>query len=248
MKQAGSESSILAVLGFHKVGAPPPGGWDTWFYVPEATFVGYLTYLREHGWAVISVKSLLRGLAEPGSLPPRSVLVTFDDGYRSLLQVAVPHLLRFGYPAAFFVPTDFIGGSNLFDAGVEPEEAICDWADLRELTRLGISVESHGAAHRPFSTLTPPEQRGELEKSKAVLEGGLGEAVELFSYPYGDAGPDADATRRALTESGYKAACLYGGGPNHLPASDPYRLTRLAMGPDTDLHALLGEFGGKDGR
>ncbi|HYP20975.1 MAG TPA: polysaccharide deacetylase family protein [Chloroflexia bacterium] len=247
MKQADSESSILAVLGFHKVGAPPPGGWDTWFYVPETTFVGYLTYLREHGWEAIGVESLLRGLPEPGSLPSRSVLITFDDGYRSLLEVAVPHLLRFGYPATLFVPTDFIGGSNLFDEGVEPEEAICDWADLRELTRLGISVQSHGAAHRPFSTLNPAEQRAELEKSKAALEHGLGEAVELFSYPYGDAGPDADATRRALAEAGYKAACLYGGGPNRLPTSNPYRLARLAMGPDTDLHALLSGFGGKDG-
>jgi peptidoglycan/xylan/chitin deacetylase (PgdA/CDA1 family) len=247
MKQADSESSILAVLGFHKVGAPPPGGWDTWFYVPEATFLGYLTYLREHGWEAISVDRLLFGMVEPGSLPARSVLITFDDGYRSLLEVAVPHLLRFGYPATLFVPTDFIGGSNLFDEGVEPEEAICDWADLRELICLGISVQSLGAAHRPFSTLNPAEQRAELEKSKAVLEHRLGEAVELFSYPYGDAGPDADATRRALMEAGYKAACLYGGGPNCLPAPDPYRLTRLAMGPDTDLHALLGRFEGKDG-
>lgn len=247
MKQAVAESRILAVLGFHKVGAPPPGGWDTWFYVPETTFVGYLTYLREHGWEAISVECLLRGLPEPGSLPPRSVLITFDDGYGSLLEVAVPHLLRFGYPGTLFVPTDFIGGSNLFDAGVEPEEAICDWADLRELASLGISVQSHGAAHRPFSTLNPVEQRGELQRSKAVLEHGLGEAVEFFSYPYGDAGPDANALRRALMESGYKAACLYGGGPNRLPASDPYRLTRLAMGPDTDLHALLGKFEGKDG-
>ncbi|HEX8218482.1 MAG TPA: polysaccharide deacetylase family protein [Chloroflexia bacterium] len=245
MKQAGSESSILAILGFHKVGAPPPGGWDTWFYVPEATFVGYLTYLREYGWEAISVESLLRGLAEPGSLPLRSALITFDDGYKSLVEVALPHLLRFGYPAALFVPTDFIGGSNLFDAGVEPEEAICGWADLRELTGLGISVQSHGAAHRPFSTLDPAEQRAELERSKAVLEGGLGGTVELFSYPYGDAGPDADATRKALAATGYKAACLYGGGPNPLPAPDPYRLTRIAIGPDTDLRALLGESGGK---
>src|SRR5215216_3962214 len=101
----------LAILGYHKIGEPPPGGWQTWFYVPEEIFVGHLSYLREHGWRIIDLLTLFGGITAPESLPERAALLTFDDGYRSMRTVALPWLLRFGYPAVLFVPTDYIGGS-----------------------------------------------------------------------------------------------------------------------------------------
>lgn len=229
----------LAILGFHKIGEPPPNGWETWFYIPEAVFVDYLSYLHENGWQVIDLAAFLRGLAEPDSLPERAALLTFDDGYRSMLTSALPLLLKFEYPAVIFVPTDFIGGRNSFDADCEPEEAICDWDELRQLDRWGVSVQPHGASHRPFSELNLAQQEEELHRSKATLEAGLGKRVEVFSFPYGDDGVNPQVVKKALQRAGYKAACLYGGGPNPLPIANPYRLARLAMGPDTDLKAAL---------
>ncbi len=76
-------------------------------------------------------------------------------------------------------------------------------------------------------------------RSKAVLEDGLGKPVNVFAYPYGDGGMDPDVQRNLLMQAGYVSACLYGGGPIRLPIVEPYRLTRLAMGPDTDLQAEL---------
>ena len=75
---------VLAILGYHKIGKPPPGGWETWFYIPEGTFANHLSHLREHGWQVIDLATFLRGLAVPESLPERAALLTFDDGYRSI--------------------------------------------------------------------------------------------------------------------------------------------------------------------
>lgn len=236
---------VVAILGYHKIGQPSVGGWETWFYVPEDTFGEHLRDLREAGWQVLDVQALLRGLAEPDSLPERSALITFDDGYRSTLRVAVPWLRRFGHPAVIFVPTDFIGGCNAFDADCEPEEALCDWDDLRELERCGVSVQSHGLGHRRLSELAPAAWREELFRSKEVLEGGLGKRVELFSYPYGDGGADPREVADALGRAGYRAACLYGGGANGVPVPNPYALTRLALGPDTDLRALLSEQGAR---
>jgi peptidoglycan/xylan/chitin deacetylase (PgdA/CDA1 family) len=229
----------LAILAYHKIGEPPPGGWQTWFYVPEDVFVGHLGYLREHRWQVIDLPALLRGIAAPESLPERAALLTFDDGYRSMRTVALQWLLRFGWPAVLFVPTDYIARSNGFDAGYEPEEAICDWDDLRELERLGVSIQSHGASHRSFSKLSLTEQEEELARSKITLEANLERPVEVFAYPYGDGGTEPRSTNGVLEWAGYRAACLYKGGPNSLPIAEPYRLTRLAMGPDTDLRAAL---------
>jgi peptidoglycan/xylan/chitin deacetylase (PgdA/CDA1 family) len=232
----------LTILSFHHIGEPSARLWGitSWFYIPEATFAGHLSYLHDDGWRVIDLAAFLRGLSAPDTLPERAVLLTFDDGYRSMLTVALPWLLRFGYPAVVFVPSDFVGGSNTFDANIEPEEAICDWDDLRELERRGVSVQSHWASHRAFSYLTLAEQEEELRRSKAALETGLGKTVEVFSYPYSDGGENPQELSGMMRRIGYQAGCLYGGGPNCLPVSDPYRLTRLAMGPKTDLQAALG--------
>jgi peptidoglycan/xylan/chitin deacetylase (PgdA/CDA1 family) len=234
---------LLAILAYHKIGEPPPGGWPTWFYVPEAVFADHLAILRDAGWQVIDAATLLRGLEQPRSLPPRSALITFDDGYRSNLRVALPWLRRFGYPGVMFVPTDYIGGQNDFDHGAEPCEPICDWDELRELSRGGVSIQSHGASHRGFSDMTAAEQEDELRRSRDVLEAGLGRPVELLSYPFGDGGDNAadpPAFRRAVFHAGYRAACLYKGGVVRFPATDADRLTRIAMGPDTDLAVELG--------
>lgn len=232
-------SRTLAILGYHKIGDPPPGGWRSWFYVPEEVFVSQLEYLRDSEWAVIGARTFLRGLAEPESLPKRSALLTFDDGYRSMLTMAAPILLGFGYPSILFVPTGFIGKTNAFEQGAEPEENICDWKDLRELERNGVSVQSHSVSHRSFSALELREQREELANSKAALEDGLKKPVELFAYPYGDAGTDRESAGEAARRAGYRAAFLYKGGKVGNPAQAPYRLPRLAMGPDTNLRKKL---------
>lgn len=233
-------SRTIAILAFHKIGEPAAGGWKSWFYISEETFTGQMEFLRDHGWHVINVFMFLQGLKEPDALPERSALITFDDGYRSVREAALPVLRRFGYPAVIFVPTDYIGHYNMFDEGIEPREAICDWDDLRELMRHGVSVQSHGASHRRFSTFSLDEQKEELRRSKSVLENNLRNPVEIMAFPYGDDGMNKENTESCLRETGYRAACLYGGDSIILPADNPYCLSRIAMGPDTNLEEVLG--------
>jgi peptidoglycan/xylan/chitin deacetylase (PgdA/CDA1 family) len=231
---------VLAVLAYHKIGAPPSAGWETWFYVPAEVFARHLDELRRGGWQVLDVEALVRGLTAPDTLPRRAAVITFDDGYRSNLEIAVPWLQRFGYPAVMFVPTAFVGDRNTFDAGQEPDEPICNWDDLRALSRLGVSVQSHGVSHRGFSALNEAEQEQELLRSRLLLEDELSTRVALFSFPYGDSGSDPARVPGALAQAGYSGGCLYGGGLNALPVRDRYSLARLAMGPDSDLQAELG--------
>jgi len=227
----------VAVLSYHKIGPPAPSGWETWFYIPEAVFANQLAALHDGGWQPVDLAAFLQGLTEPERLPERTAFITFDDGYRSVRELALPWLESFAYPAVLFMPTDFVGGTNVFDS--EPEEPLCDWDELRELVRRRVAVQSHGESHRPFSELAPTERALELERSKAALEAELAQPVELFAYPYGDDAGGSPDVRAALAGTGYRAACLYGGGTFTLPPQDPYRLERLAMGPDTDLTAAL---------
>lgn len=229
----------LAILGYHKIGQPPAGGWDTWYYVSSKTFCEQLSLLSAEGWHVIDKTTMLRGLSEPEILPDRVAVLTFDDGYRSMREVAQPLLKQFGCPAVLFVPTAFVGRLNEFDLGNEPDEPICDWDDLRALSASRVAIQSHGVSHRHFSELDEDELVREIVESKASLESRLGETVELFSFPYGDDGLTPSTTREVLSRAGYRAACLYGGGVQALPAEEPYGLLRIAMGPDTDLRSEL---------
>jgi peptidoglycan/xylan/chitin deacetylase (PgdA/CDA1 family) len=234
-------SRELLVLAFHKIGAPPPGSSNTWFYIPIPVFEGYLKWLRDSSWRVIDADTFVAGLTHPEILPPRSALLTFDDGYRSMCNTAVPLLSVYGFRSVLFVPTSFIGGTNRFDQGVEPEEPICDWGDLLEIQRSGVSLQSHGVTHRHLSELGLDELRHELRASKSVLEARTGQSVTLFSFPYGDSGSSLEITATELCQAGYRAAFLYGGGRERIPPKSCYRLSRVAMGADTDLLAMLGE-------
>jgi hypothetical protein len=85
-------SKRLAVLGFHKIGEPSPGNWRTWYYVPEPVFAKQLAALDGDRWKVIDIAGFLKSLDEPGTLPDRAALLTFDDGYKSVLDSALPVL------------------------------------------------------------------------------------------------------------------------------------------------------------
>ena len=226
---------MLAILSYHKIGPPGPGAWPTWFHVSEPAFAAHLGFLEEEGWRVLDVPTALAALAEPTS--GRAVLITFDDGYRSVLQHAAPLLAERDYPAVAFVPTGFVGKRSDWDAEThEPPEPICTWDELRMLQALGVSVQSHGVTHHALSQLEPGELEDETAGSKARLESELGTPVELFSFPYGD--PGEDDVRAALVRAGYRGACLYGGGVACQPV-DPFALPRIAIGADTDLQAAL---------
>jgi len=228
-----------AVLAYHKIGEPPTGTWRTWNYVPTDVFREQLDLLAEDGWEVVGLETLVAALSDPFVLPARSAVLTFDDGYRSMLDVAAPILAEYAHPGVLFVPTDYVGKTNAFDAGNEPEEPICTWDQLRELERLGVSVQPHGASHRSFEALTPDEQLEELVVPKREMEAELGGPIHTFSFPYGARGVPDEVLDRLLQDAGYLAACRYHGGVQRFPGADPFSLRRVPVGPDTDLRRQL---------
>jgi peptidoglycan/xylan/chitin deacetylase (PgdA/CDA1 family) len=229
----------VAVLSYHKVGPPAPGGWQTWFYVDEATFTAQLCWLLDHRWHPLDLDTFLRAIDDPGGLPEKSVLVTFDDGYRSLLDVAAPVMRRLKIPGVVFVPTDYVGGTNVWDQQVEPVEPICSWDDLRALQANGFAVQAHSASHPAFSQVSAHTWPDELERPRLLLERHLSRPVTTFAYPYGDDVDGSSLLRQLSRQAGYVAGFLYDGPAVTLPISDPLRIQRIAMGPDTDLSTVL---------
>ncbi len=152
--------------------------------ISRDAFEKQMAYLKTNGFQVITLAELADFLQYRHGLPDRSVVITFDDGYRSFYEIAHPILKKFNFTATLFIYTDFIGKSA----------NALTWDHLRELKALGYEIGSHGVSH---SYLTKREEaendaayleriRSELIRSKAIIDEKLGQNTVCIAYPYGN--------------------------------------------------------------
>jgi peptidoglycan/xylan/chitin deacetylase (PgdA/CDA1 family) len=148
-----------------------------------------------------------------GSEGGRVACVTFDDGYRSVLELAKPILDRHGYPGTLFVPTDWPGaGRPMRWPGIdrwigtphERELEALGWRELRELADAGWEIGSHTCSHPRLPQLDAGALARELRDSRARIEQELERSCVSLAYPYGDV--DARVTAAAQA-AGYEWAC-----------------------------------------
>jgi peptidoglycan/xylan/chitin deacetylase (PgdA/CDA1 family) len=195
-----------------------------------------LSLLQRRGYVGFTLTELMSRLAS-GTLPARSVAITFDDGYRSTLDAKVA-LDRVGYPATVFVVTDFVGGGERlswpgiehWQEGYSAELESLRWDDLELLLESGWEIGSHTRTHPFLPRVGADELEDELAGSREVLIGRLGRC-DAFAYPYGGTTP---AVRLAVASSGYVAACI---GPSaEGEIEDPLAIPRVGLyGRDTGL-------------
>jgi peptidoglycan/xylan/chitin deacetylase (PgdA/CDA1 family) len=222
-----AERGSLRVLMYHKVNDQRGNSLS----VPISLFDEQMAFLKAH-YRVISADELLGHVAGSAPLPPRAVLITFDDGYRDVLTHAYPILKRYGHPAVLFVSTDFIGGTSRFAHDrqfARFANAILNWKEVRALGEF-LEIGSHAQSHRPLSRILPEEARCEIVASKAVIEERLGRPVRLFSYPKGTVLDFNRETREWVIEAGYRL-CFTTIPKTNRPPLDPFALGRYNVEP-----------------
>ncbi len=197
--------------------------------IPRASFRAQMALLRDEGYQVIPLRHLGEFLAGRRALPRKSVVITIDDGFRSVYTIGFPVLREFGFPATLFVYTDFVRG-----------EPGLDWEELREMIATGmLDVASHSKTHANLSLRregeTAPEYRArladEVRASTRLLRKRLGVPSDAFSFPYGDANDDVIA---AVKAEGYELGLTVTRGGNAAFA-DPYRLRRTMIYGEDEL-------------
>ena len=104
----GADDRALCVLMYHKVNDTPANSVT----VPVTLFDEQMAQLRELGYTAVSLDDVLAYYVDGVPLPPRAVLITFDDAYRDNLENAVPILVEHGYPAVLFAPIGYLDGSR----------------------------------------------------------------------------------------------------------------------------------------
>jgi peptidoglycan/xylan/chitin deacetylase (PgdA/CDA1 family) len=157
--------------------------------VAPAEFRRQMQALAAAGWRTISIDAFLRG-HRAGQWPARTFVLTFDDGYRNLVEQALPSAHECSFHGTVFVAADRVGGT-MAGSG-EPACPLLDWSGLRELASAGWSVASHACSHRRLTSLGADELDRELAQSKKTIEDHVGAPVAAFAYPYGVVSPDAE--------------------------------------------------------
>jgi peptidoglycan/xylan/chitin deacetylase (PgdA/CDA1 family) len=228
---ASPDGDVLRVLMYHKVNDIP----DNPTTVPVGLFDDQLAQLSELGYEVVSPEAVLDHYTLGAPLPPKAVLITFDDGYRDIVENALPVLERHGCQGMIFVPVAFMDDAmplphetHLVERGMR--NPTLDWGLVRELDAAGVRVESHGIAHRPLAEIPLDEAVREIAVSKLRLEEELGRPVRAYAYVKGSEAHFHPVHESLLRQAGYDIAFTSISRANRA-AENPFRLGRYNVEP-----------------
>jgi len=202
-EHGGGSAGHLLILCYHAVSED----WSSVGAVTPMALRRQLRYLLRRGYRPRTLGDALR---EP--VRHRTLVVTFDDAFRSVLAKGLPVLAGLGVPATVFVPTDFAASGSPMTWSTlgqwvgtphEDELRCLTWGGVRELAAAGWEVGSHTASHPKLTRLGEEAAALELRSSKAACEEALQRSCESVAYPFGDWSPQiADLAAHA----GYRRA------------------------------------------
>ena len=159
--------------------------------VTAEVFAQQMQYLQDNGYHVITFSDLADYFEKGKELPTLPVIISFDDGWETQFEYALPSLEKYHYAATFFVVTDYIGRPGFIS-----------WPQLQTLLTEGMRIGSHSRSHPRLTKIKDSAKLwDQIYNSKTILETQLEASVEEFAYPYGSYNAKATA---AVKQAGYR--------------------------------------------
>ncbi len=215
--------AAIPVLLYHAVGTST-STWIAPYTVSREVFMRHLALIAESGRTPMCVADLLLCATAEVPLPPRAVLVTFDDGFADNADVAAPLLAAAGIRATIFLTTGFL------DSRSPGGDRMLSWSAAAELAAAGHEIGAHSVTHPQLDTLGLDAARYEIMTCRQQLEDRLDLPIRSFAYPHGYSSP---RIRRMVKESGYESACAVRNALSHAQDAT-FSLARLTVTADTD--------------
>lgn len=179
--------------------------------------------LHQWGFRTLALADAVAMLRRGVAPPPHSLVLTFDDGYRSVYTEGLPVLQEYGMTATVFVTVGEPGEASARDRlpSLFGREMLA-WDEIREMSRAGIAIGAHSLTHPDISRLPADRLEAEVCHSRTIIEERLGSAVPGFAYPYGR----YDQRSYALVRRHFDFACsdIFALAS---PSSDPWALERV---------------------
>jgi peptidoglycan/xylan/chitin deacetylase (PgdA/CDA1 family) len=197
----------VPILAYHRVSED-----EERYSVSPQQFDEQMQFLQQQGYTAISLTEMADAFSGGKKLPPKPIVISFDDGYADNLLTALPILEKYGMKATVFVIAGSVGQPNYVT-----------WDQAVEMLRRGVEIGSHTISHVILSQATDAQKQEEILQSKVVLEGQLGTPVQFLAYPFGQ----FDASLfPLLQQAGYRGACTGIAGLN-FTGDPPYRWKRV---------------------
>jgi peptidoglycan/xylan/chitin deacetylase (PgdA/CDA1 family) len=199
------------VIVYHTISSPEislPSDID----ISPERFENHLRWLAKGSNRVVRLRDLLTAPADQNL-----IAITFDDGFRDNLTVALPLLEKYHLPMTLFAVAGFIGKDGYLSAD-----------ELKTLAAHPlVTIGSHGLWHRHFTKLTPEEAEFELIESRKILADITGREIDLLAYPYGDCNAEVE---KLSERCGFRAAWSVWNGNN-----TPFSRWRIPLGRNDNL-------------
>ncbi len=222
----------IKVLMYHRVLQEEPEKDTRWHYVTVSTFRKQMEMIDKLGYTTVTFQDYKLYMEEKLTLPAKSIIITFDDGYLDTYENAIPILREMDMSAVIFV----MGNRTLERANWDErdENDICPLmtdSQLREAREMGFEIGAHSLDHYNLLELSNQEISHQLEKSKEQIESILEDPIHTFAYPYGSVDY---RVRQVVAESDFSFACgVYTGSPRFGETVFDFR--RLAVNQFTNL-------------
>jgi peptidoglycan/xylan/chitin deacetylase (PgdA/CDA1 family) len=167
----GPDAVVVPILLYHRIGVSPT---NNPYYIPPERFEEQMKLLHDWEYTVIPVELLVKAITEGADLPPRPVIITFDDGDISVYTTAFPIMQKYGMTGVTYIVGNYMGTEGY----MSPDQ-------LKELVAAGWEMGSHSRSHRNLTKLEPAVQRMEIVEARRVLQDATGDQVLSFAYPFG---------------------------------------------------------------
>jgi peptidoglycan/xylan/chitin deacetylase (PgdA/CDA1 family) len=216
----------IASLCYHQVEPSPRGK----FSMSSEKFRQHLAYLKSRNFKSLNSNELDQILNHGAKPAENSVIITFDDGYRTVYDYALPIMKEFGFTGIVCIYPEFIGAGKAMS-----------WEQLKHLISEGWSIECHSMSHANLAKNDLPEAglseflHKEIVRSKEIIERKLHNQVLFMVWPYGCYTQKSIETAR---QAGYVGAMTVDGGSNYAGMS-PWQIKRQVIYANDDMNKFL---------
>jgi peptidoglycan/xylan/chitin deacetylase (PgdA/CDA1 family) len=211
----------VPILEYHVLGAAPASEPYPDLYVTRPDFRKQMNWLDEHGYEAVTLEQVERAWYRGGALPPKPVVISFDDGYRPQFTYALPELRRHGWAGVLNLKAE---GSDLYPSNVEA------------MIAAGWEIAAHTIHHLDLTQLDAAQLKEEVAGSRMFLRREYGVPVKNFCYPAGQFDETAIA---AVKAAGYTGATTE--IPGYANRSHPYELDRFEILGSGGVAGLAGD-------
>ena len=213
----------VPILEYHELGPAPADAPYPELYVTRPDFHREMNWLEDRGYQAVTLETVEDAWYRGGTLPPKPVVISFDDGYRPQFTYALPELRRHGWPGVLNMKAE---GSDLYESNV------------RAMIAAGWELAAHTIDHLDLTTLDAAQLQEETAGGRAILRRQYGVPVKDFCYP---AGRFDQTAIEAVEAAGYESATTEIAG--YADRSTPYELARFEILGSSGVAGLAADLG-----